>query len=215
MTQGFIIAGTDTDVGKTIFAAALMVPLKAHYWKPVQCGLEGGIDTKTVQNLTGLPAERFLPEKYIFTQPLSPHRAAEMDDAALDVKALQLPRGASPLLVELAGGLLVPMTRNALQIDVIRNWNLPVILCARTGLGTLNHTLLSVEALKSRDIQIHGIAFIGEENADNMRTIGDFTGFKILGRLPRLETLNAQTLQKAFADNFNIGDFTGSARSAA
>ncbi|MGQ0527698.1 MAG: dethiobiotin synthase [Alphaproteobacteria bacterium] len=204
--NGFVIAGTDTDVGKTVFAAALMSALNAFYWKPVQCGTKEGTDTKTVQSLSGLTDEKFLPEKYIFANPLSPHRAAELDRAKVDRGTLKVP-AVSPLLIETAGGLMVPMTRSVLQIDVIKDWGLPVILCARTRLGTLNHTFLSVEALKSRGIKIHGIAFIGEENEDNMRTIQDFSGVKILGRLPKLDALNADNLREAFEKNFLIENF--------
>jgi len=111
------------------------------------------------------------------------------------------------LIIEGAGGLMVPVTRKNLLINVFKSWNVPVILCARTGLGTLNHTLLSLEALWARKIPIHGIAFIGDINKDNMQTIAEFSGEKILGRLPMLEKLNPQTLQAAFDAHFKIEDF--------
>ena len=183
MSNACIIAGTDTDVGKTVFSAMLMLALNANYWKPIQCGVIDGVDTKTVQNYTGLPDRRFFPEKYILSEALSPHRAAEIDNVEIDLSALRPPLSEAPLLIEGAGGLMVPLTRDTLQIDQFKRWNLPVILCARTGLGTLNHTLLSLEALKSRNIPIHGIAFIGDENRDNMQTIAEFSSEWILGRL--------------------------------
>jgi dethiobiotin synthetase len=102
---------------------------------------------------------------------------------------------------------MVPLTRQYLQISLFQHWKAPVILCARTGLGTINHTLLSVEALWAREIKIRGILFIGEENRDNMKTIAEFSGEKILGRLPLLEELNAVSLQKAFEENFKKEDF--------
>ena len=207
MTNACIIAGTDTDVGKTVFAAMLMLALNASYWKPIQSGVSDSIDTRTVQQLTALPAEKFFPEAYIFSEPLSPHRAAEIDKVEIDVDALALPACAGPLLIEGAGGLMVPLTRKNLQINLFKRWNLPVILCARTELGTINHTLLSLEALWNREIPVHGLAFIGPDNADTIRTIGEYSGVKVLGRLPWLPALNAENLQHAFRENFNLEDF--------
>lgn len=206
MLPKFVIAGTDTDIGKTVFSAALTLALGANYWKPVQSGVES-VDTKMVQRLTGLPEDHFLPEAYVLSEPLSPHRAAEIDGVAVDVAALQIPKSARPLVIEAAGGLMVPMSRKHLQINVFKSWGLPVILCARTGLGTLNHTLLSLEALWARKIPVHGIAFIGPANEDNMCTIAEFSGEKVLGRLPMVEPLNAQGLRAAFDTNFDVKDF--------
>lgn len=212
MARPFIITGTDTDIGKTVFSAMLMTGLHkagqgVSYWKPVQAGVADHVDTRTVQRLTGLPDDRFLPEKYMLSEPLSPHRAAELDGVDIDVDSLEIPPLDGTLLIEGAGGLHVPLTRTTLNIDLFELWNLPVILCARTGLGTINHTLLSVESLKKRGIPLHGIAFIGEDNPDNMRTIAEFSGVKILGRLPLLDTLNAETLSRAFEENFEPADF--------
>ncbi len=206
MSDQCIITGTDTDVGKTVFAAMMTIALDANYWKPIQSGLEN-IDTKTVQRLSALPDERFFPERYLLTEPLSPHRSAEIDEVEIDVESFILPESENPLIIEGAGGLMVPLTRKNLQINLFERWGLPVILCARTGLGTINHTLLSLEALWARKIPIHGIAFIGDDNPDNIRTIAEYSGETILGRLPMLEELNAQVLQKAFDENFNAKDF--------
>jgi dethiobiotin synthetase len=207
MTQTYIITGTDTDVGKTVFSAMLMLALNTMYWKPIQSGVMDGVDTRTVQNLTGLPEDRFYPERYILTEPLSPHRAAELDDLEIDISEIKVPLADMPMLIEGAGGLMVPITRKNLQINLFKRWGLPVILCARTGLGTINHTLLSLEALWARKIPVHGIAFIGPDNPDNIRTIAEYSGERILGRLPRLLELNAATLLQAFQENFNIADF--------
>lgn len=207
MTNACIITGTDTDIGKTVFAAMLALALDAHYWKPIQSGIADSIDTRTVQQLTGLPQERFFPEAHIFTEALSPHRAAEIDKVEIDVDALALPACEGPLLIEGAGGLMVPLTRKNLQINLFKRWNLPVILCARTELGTINHTLLSLEALWNREIPVLGLAFIGPDNADTIRTIGEYSGVKVLGRLPWLADLNTESLQHAFRENFNVEDF--------
>lgn len=205
----FIVSGTDTGIGKTVASAMLVQALGANYWKPVQSGVDGMVDTRTVQKLTDLPDERFFPESYVLTEPLSPHRAAELDETAIDMKSLRIPASDRTLIIEGAGGLLVPMTRKNLQINLFRAWDVPVILCARTGLGTINHTLLSVEALWNRRMKLHGILFVGEDNPDNIATIADFSGVKVLGRLPVLEELNAANLQKAFDENFRVEDFGG------
>ena len=207
MNPRYIITGTDTGIGKTVFSAMLMQGIGAHYWKPIQSGVEEGIDTRTVQTLTGLPEERFLPEAYIFSEPLSPHRAAELDGQSVDLNRLKIPETSGPLLIEGAGGLMVPLTRQNLQINQFKRWNVPVILCARTALGTINHTLLSLEALWVRSIPVHGIAFIGEDIPDTIRTISDFSGVKILGRLPFLMHLNSETLKTVFERNFKKSDF--------
>lgn len=208
-----VITGTDTDVGKTIFSAALMLAFEAAgyrptYWKPVQSGIDKNtVDTLRIQKLTQLPDDCFLRERYIFTNPLSPHRAAELDDAQIDIDTLDIPDVEGPLVMEGAGGLHVPLTRTTLYSDVFAMWKLPLILCARTSLGTINHTLLSIEALHHRDIPLLGIAFIGEDNPDNINTIADFTNVRILGRLPYLKTLDKQNLLDAFVSNFDLDHF--------
>ncbi len=206
MQPRYIITGTDTDVGKTVFAAALVQALRANYWKPVQSGVEQ-IDTRTVQTLTGLPDDHFLPEAYVFSEPLSPHLASEIDGVEINFEKLKLPESERALVVEGAGGLMVPLTRENLQINLFKKWNAPVILCARTGLGTLNHTLLSLEALWARSVPLHGIVFIGDENEDNIRTIAGFSGEKILGRLPILQELSPESLKSAFEKHFKFEDF--------
>ena len=211
MSNIFIISGTDTDIGKTVVAAMLTLALNATYWKPIQSGVEGGVDTKAVQKMTQLPNEQFLSEDYVFTEALSPHRAAEMDGAEIDVSSLKIPEVSGPLIIEGAGGLMVPLTRENLLINLFKSWNekgdAPVILVARTALGTINHTLLSLEALWNRKIPVHGIIFVGDENADNMRTIAEFSGVKILGRLPMLDSLTPESLTSAFDQNFDLRDF--------
>lgn len=206
MAKGFIITGTDTDVGKTIFAAALTHALEGVYWKPLQSGTVDGTDRARVEVLLAGKGCT-LPETYLFKEPLSPHRAAEIDGVSIDLNTLVPPSVDLPLIIEGAGGLCVPVTRELLYIDLFKKWKLPVVLCARTRLGTINHTLLSVEALRQRGIPLHGIVFIGEEMPDTQHTIADFTGAKILGRLPFIENLDAPKLHSAFARHFKRSDF--------
>ncbi len=207
MRKTFIVSGTDTGIGKTAAAALLTLGLGAHYWKPIQSGTEDGTDTATVKALTGLPDDRFLPEAYVLTEPLSPHRSAELDGVEIALLNLALPEVDGPLIVEGAGGLMVPVTRSLLQIDLFEHWGASIILCARTGLGTINHTLLSVEALRARDITLHGILFIGDDNPDNIHTIAEFSGARILGRLPWLDRLHAEGLKAVFVEAFSAEDF--------
>ena len=207
--SAIVITGTDTGVGKTLFAAALTGALGAHYWKPVQSGPddEGGSDSERVARLTGIPATQVLPEVYRLAEPLSPHRAAELDGVAIDPARLVLPEVAGALVVEGAGGVLVPLTREVLYADVFARWGAPVVIVARTGLGTINHTLLSLEALRARGVPVLGVAFSGEANDDNEATICAMGRVKRLGRLPRLVEVSPQTLAEAFAANFRLKDF--------
>ncbi len=146
-----IVAGTDTDVGKTVFAAALTHALGAYYWKPVQAGFDpdetGRMcgDGDRAARLGAIPAERRVPDAYSLQTPCSPHLAAEIDGVAIDPDALELPQVDGPLVVEMAGGLMVPLNRETTFLDVIARWNAPVVLVARTKLGTINHSLLSID----------------------------------------------------------------------
>jgi dethiobiotin synthetase len=200
-----VIAGTDTDVGKTIVSALVVQGLGAHYWKPVQSGLADGSDRARVQQLLGLPVERLLPEAYRFQAPVSPHWAARMEGVRIDPAALALPAVEGALVVECAGGLMVPLCDNAgpgaegaplLQIDQLVVWGLPVLLVARSGLGTLNHTLLSLDALRHRAIPVLGLVLNGPLHPDNPRTLEVLGGVPVLAQLPPLEPMSAAGLQE-------------------
>lgn len=205
--NAIVVTGTDTDVGKTVFAAALAGALGAHYWKPVQAGLDPSSDAASVALLSGLPPECVLPEAYRLNTPCSPHRAAEIDDVTIDPDRLTLPQVGGPLVVEGAGGALVPVTRDLLFADLFARWAAPVVLVARTALGTINHSLLSIEALRQRGVPILGIAFVGDAQDDSEATIAQIGGVKRLGRLPLLDPLDAATLAAAFATAFDLDDF--------
>lgn len=207
-----VITGTDTGVGKTVVAAMLTLALGADYWKPVQAGgLDGETDTQAVRRLTGMPAGHFHIEAYRLTAPLSPHQAAKQDDIEIDDAWLQLPEQKPErqrlMIIEGAGGLMVPLRDDLLQIDLYARWQLPVVLVARTSLGAINHALLSIEAMKARAVNIHGIVFVGDEMADTERTICEMGRVKRLGRLPKLAVLNRASLTDAFAEHFDLADF--------
>ncbi|SFJ54754.1 dethiobiotin synthetase [Sphingomonas sp. NFR04] len=207
MTQTFIVTGTDTGIGKTVFAAALAGALGARYWKPVQAGLDDGSDSERTAALSGLPIAHILTEAYRLVTPCSPHLAAEIDGVTIDLDRLALPLVDGPLVVEGAGGALVPVTREILYADVFARWGKPVVLVARTVLGTINHSLLSIEALRSRGVPIHGIAFVGDAVEDSEATIAAIGKVKRLGRLPMLPELTPDALAQAFADAFDLADF--------
>ncbi len=195
MNNRLVVCGTDTDVGKTLVSAWLVQGLQARYWKPVQSGLEGGGDSGRVQRLLNLPPERLLPEAYRFEAPVSPHWASEQEGIEpISEEQLQLPHHQGPLVVETAGGVLVPMRLDLLQITQLQRWQLPVLLVARSGLGTLNHTLLSLEALRLRRIPVLGVLLNGPAHANNLSTLEQLAGVPMLGCLPPLEAINGANL---------------------
>lgn len=205
MGNTIVVTGTDTDIGKTIFAAALTRAINATYWKPVQAGLEGETDSQIVARLSGCET---LPEAYRLNMPASPHLAAEAGGVTIDTESLTLPNTAGPLVIEAAGGLMVPLNRETLFLDVIARWQAPVVLCARTSLGTINHSLLSLAALRQSGCNVLGIAFIGDAEPEVEQTICDFGQVQHLGRLPMLENLTPETLSEAFDNAFDIRNFT-------
>lgn len=204
MTPRFVITGTDTGIGKTIFSAALTAALDGYYWKPVQSGLDEETDSETVRRLGRIAPERILPEAYRLQTPASPHLSARIDGMTIQPERLSPPAVDRPLVIEGAGGLMVPLTERTVFADVFARWRIPVILCARTGLGTINHTLLSLEALRRRAIPVLGVAFIGDEQADSEAVIAELGEVRRLGRLPRLDPLTPDRLRQAFRENFNI-----------
>jgi dethiobiotin synthetase len=196
----FVVTGTDTDIGKTVFAAGLCGFLGARYWKPVQAGVPG--DRETVAELAGVET---LPEAYRLKLPASPHQSAAQEGIAIDPDALTPPGG--DVVIEGAGGLMVPLTRQTLFIDVFARWRIPVILCARTALGTINHSLLSIAAIRARAIPLQGVAFIGEANEESEGIIAELGQVKRLGRLPPVKPLTRENLRTVFAANFDAKDF--------
>ena len=204
MTRTIVVPGPDTELGKTVFAAGLAAALGATYWKPVQAGLDEGGDGDTVRRLG---VAKVLPEAYRLTTPCSPHRAAAIDGVTIDPARLALPAVDGPLVVEGAGGVLVPLADDLLYADMFARWGAPVVLVARTALGTINHSLLSIEALRRRGVPILGVAFVGDSVEDSEATIARISGVRRLGRLARVAPLDAGTLAQAFAAGFRTEDF--------
>lgn len=195
--KGVFVSGTDTGVGKTVAAACLVRAWGADYWKPVQTGLaEDEGDSATVARLAGLGPERLHPSRFALQAPLAPQPAAEREGATIRLADFTLPEPAAgrPLVVEGAGGLLVPLTPEALMIDLIARLGLPVVLVARTTLGTINHTLLSLEALRRRELAVAGVILNGPPDAGNRAAIERYGGVAILAELPRQDILDAAAI---------------------
>lgn len=197
-----VVTGTDTGIGKTVFSAGLVDFLGADYWKPVQAGLDGETDSETVARLGQVGSDRIHAEAFRLRLPVSPHRAAASEGLAIEPAALKPPATPRPLVIEGAGGVLVPLTREATFAEVFARWRLPVVLCARTALGTINHTLLSLEALRHRAVPVLGVAFIGEAEPETEQAIAAIGRVSILGRLPPLQPLTSEALRRSFREGF-------------
>jgi len=209
MIPRYVVSGTDTGVGKTVFSAGLAGAIGGCYWKAIQSGLVDETDSAVVLRLGALEREQILPEAYRLQTPASPHLSAGRAGITIDPARLNPPETHGPLVIEGAGGLLVPITEEIVFADIFAHWQIPVILCARTSLGTINHTLLSLEALRHRSIPVAGIAFIGGENRETQRAIAKMGCVAVLGRLPWLAELNAAALRDAFSQNFDLAHLSG------
>jgi dethiobiotin synthase len=192
--RGYFITGTNTDIGKTVASAWLMLHLGADYYKPAQAGLEE-TDRQTVQDITDLPADRFHPCTYELTQPLSPHESAKRDGITIEMDKFSLPQTVHPLIVEGAGGLMVPLNDDNLVIDLIAQLKLPIILVCNSRLGTINHTLLSLEAIRARNLPIAGLIMSGHKSPHNREALEQYGGgVPIIAEIDHLDHLSAKNL---------------------
>ena len=194
--RGFFVTGTDTDVGKTVVSAWLLAHLDACYWKPVQAGTVPETDTQTVRRLAEVPEDRILPEAYVLKEPMAPHEAARREGISIDMAKLVAPQDDRLLIVEGAGGLLVPLNEQDYVIDLIEDLNLPVILVARSTLGTINHTLLSLEALRRRGLVVAGVVINGPESPHNRAAIERYGKTQVIAEIPRLDTVTRSALRQ-------------------
>ena len=181
--EKLFITGIGTDVGKTLVSAILTEALQADYWKPVQAGLEPTTDTATVRKLVQNPVSRFWPERYRLQLPASPHAAAAAEGLTLRREDFQLPTTANHLLVEGAGGLLVPLAPGLLLADLVQQLQLDVVVVSRHYLGSINHTLLTLEAIRARGLRVRGLVFNGEPNPATEDFISQHTGVPLMPRL--------------------------------
>jgi|SRR5579864_7185059 len=212
MAQRYFVTGTDTGVGKTVLSALLCAALDASYWKPIQTGTEIDSDSRTVKLLAELAEEKILAEAYQFAQAISPHLAARRAGARIDLAEIKLPAGDAPLIVEGAGGVFVPVNERELMVDAMRQLGLPVLLAARSSLGTINHTTLSLAGLRSAGVDIAGVVLIGAPNAENRAAIVEFGKVRVVGEIPWLAELNRTVLLEVFAARFDHTLFAPLAR---
>lgn len=204
MRESLFVTGTDTNVGKTVLSALLVAALDGVYWKPIQTGAVEGTDRKTVIQLAEIPEAQTLQESYCFDPPVSPHLAADASGVRIDLARIRPPSGLSrPLLVEGAGGILVPINGSELMLDLARSLGFPVIIAARSALGTINHSLLTIRALRCAKVPVKGLVMIGPRNRDNERSVERYGGVPLIGWIPWLNQIDRQALSQVFRENFD------------
>src|SRR5215472_6927886 len=202
MTRGLFVTGTDTGVGKTVVSAALMLRLRStasvRYWKPIQTGIEQDDDTATVTWLAGCSASELVTSGVRLRHPVSPHLAARLNGTSIDLAPLEdifnEASRSTRVVVEGAGGALVPVNDVQFMIDLMARLDLPTVIAARSTLGTINHTLMTIEALRRRSVTIAGVVMVGPPNADNRRAIEQYGGVRVLGEMPPFEQLSPDAL---------------------
>ncbi len=209
MSQRYFMTGTDTGVGKTVVSALLCAALNAIYWKPIETGTLESVDRLTVQRLAGIGDEQALPEIYSFAPAVSPHLVAKWPVLELSSSVWGFPAeaGNDPLIVERAGGVLVPINTTHFMLDLMTKLMLPALVVARSSLGTVNHTLLILAARHSASIPVRGVILIGDRNADNRATIERYT--KVVGEVPKLPALHRSALLRVFQTQFDPKTFGG------
>lgn len=195
--QPIFISGIDTGIGKTLVSAILTEKLNADYWKPVQSGDLDKSDTLKVKSLISNKVTHFFPEAYALTQPFSPHKSAALDKISIDLENIVLPKTDNQLVIEGAGGLMVPLNDNFLIIDLIKQLNARVILVTKHYLGSINHTLLSLHALKKYGIPVMGIIFNGDKDIYSKSYILEYSEVPDLGQIPEFKTINKKTVKEA------------------
>ena len=195
MSNSYFITGIGTDVGKTVVSSILCELLHATYWKPIQSGDLQNSDSKKIQQWLNNTVE-IIPEAYLFSEALSPHVASKIDGVSINPAMLNLPKTAGNLIVEGAGGWLVPINESGITFaDLAEQWNIPIILVSRHYLGSINHTLLTIESIQSRNVNIHGIIYVGEPLPDTCEIIEKITGVKTLFSVPLFDKVDTDTIK--------------------
>ena len=193
----FFITGIGTGIGKTLISAILVEKLKADYWKPIQSGDLDESDTMRVKSMVSNSKTFFHPETYKLTQPFSPHKSAAIDGVTIDPEKISIPETTNNLIVEGAGGLMVPLNDRFLMIDLVKKLNIPVVLVSQNYLGSINHTLLSVSILKQYNIPIKGIIFNGNKDIYTKEFILNYTGVDLIGHIPLYDKIDKKAILDA------------------
>jgi dethiobiotin synthase len=207
MRPDLFVTGTDTGVGKTLLSALLVASLNRNYWKPIQTGASEATDRETVIRWAGVPPDRTFAESYIFDPPVSPHFAAEQQGITIDLSRVRMPQSPVPLIIEGAGGVMVPINGHEFMLDVMRHVGAPVVVAARTALGTINHTLLTLAALRNAALDVRGVVMIGNVNPENRRAVEHYGHVPVMGWIPWLDRINADMLRSVFARHFDASCF--------
>ena len=185
----FVVSGIGTDVGKTVVSATVSEALSATYWKPIQAGDLSNSDSIKIKSLTA--NVKVLKEVFQLSQPMSPHAAAEIDSVNIQLKDFKIPQVDSNLIIEGAGGILVPINNEGLTYaDVFEFWNLPVLLVSKHYLGSINHSLMTAEVLKNRGVKVAGWIFVGEENKATESIIISITQVPFIARIPIVDEVS-------------------------
>ncbi len=190
MSKGLFVTGIGTDVGKTIVSAVLVKALKADYWKPVQCGELENTDTHKIEHLTG---QRTLPESYLLKAAISPHAAADLESVQIQLDKVELPKSDNLIVLEGAGGIMVPFNKKENYLDLMIKLNLPVVLVTRNYLGSINHTMLSWKVLKDAGLKVAAVIISGEENKTTEQYLETQINVPFI-RVSELEEVNSQSI---------------------
>jgi dethiobiotin synthetase len=208
MADAVFVTGTDTNVGKTVLSALLVAALDGTYWKPIQTGTSEGTDRQQVMRWADIPESRTVPECFCFEPPVSPHLAAERSGVVIELARIRKPHVAAlPLIIEGAGGVMVPINASETMLDLMVHLRAPVVVASRTALGTINHTVLTVQALRRAGVCIKGVVMIGEESQDNERAVERYGAVPIVGRIPVLNCICCKNLLQVFETEFDRGVF--------
>jgi len=205
--RGIFVTGTDTGIGKTVVSASLVCALRKNedvcYWKPVQTGIEEDNDTKTVEKLANCAPQEIFDKGFRLEKPLSPHLSARLANVEITIeKVLRfIEKDERFWIVEGAGGVFVPLNETELMIDLMSALDLPVLIVARAALGTINHTLLTLEALRGRNLKIYGVIMNGSENEENRKAIEHFGKTRVLAQMPKFEKLEFESLNDWTSEN--------------
>lgn len=198
------VTGTDTGIGKSLISAILMAGLNGVYWKPIQSGLDGITDTEWIREKTGLKDNHFHPETYTFRLPLSPHASAKHDGIIIDLETFILPviNESDHLIIEGAGGIMVPLNESQFMIDLMKKLNTPILLVASNSLGTINHTLLSLEQLRRNGLDVIGVVLNGPRNSINREAIEHYGGVKVIAEVEPMQVIDPRSLKDRFNNCF-------------
>jgi dethiobiotin synthetase len=207
MNQDLFVTGTDTGVGKTLLSALLVAALQRKYWKPIQTGACEETDRQTLMKIADITEAETYPEAYLFDPPVSPHLAAERQGIEIDFNRIRRPASASSLIIEGAGGLLVPINAKQLMVDLIQHIAAPAVIATRTTLGTINHTLLTLASARHAGLDIRGVVMIGHENSENRRAIERYGNVSVIGSIPWLDRIHRTTLISVFKQHFDARAF--------